>query len=157
MHPNAELLQRFYTAFQQRDGEAMAACYHPEATFTDPAFPGLTGQEPGFMWRMLCERADDLSIRFDGIEADETKGKAHWEADYTFSTTGRFVKNVIDAEFTFRDGLIHTHVDTFDFWTWSRQALGLPGLFLGWSPFLRNKVSGTAKGQLARYIAKRTS
>ncbi len=26
-HPNAELLERFYAAFDARDGAAMAACY----------------------------------------------------------------------------------------------------------------------------------
>lgn len=26
-HPNAELIERFYQAFQRLDGEAMAACY----------------------------------------------------------------------------------------------------------------------------------
>ncbi|MCA3800540.1 MAG: nuclear transport factor 2 family protein, partial [Burkholderia sp.] len=26
-HPNTELIQRFYTAFQQRDIDAMLACY----------------------------------------------------------------------------------------------------------------------------------
>lgn len=28
-HPNAELIERFYQAFQRLDGEAMAACYAP--------------------------------------------------------------------------------------------------------------------------------
>jgi ketosteroid isomerase-like protein len=155
MHPNAELVTRFYTAFSERDGEAMAACYHPDATFSDPAFPDLKGDEPGWMWRMLCERGEDLVIRFRDVEADDTRGSAHWDADYTFSTTGRMVNNSIDAAFTFEDGLIRTHVDTFDFYTWSRMALGMPGLLLGWTPLLRNKVQGTANQQLQKYIAKR--
>jgi len=154
MHPHAELITRFYTAFSERDGEAMAACYHPEATFSDPVFPGLKGREPGGMWRMLTSRADDLVIRFRDVSADDQQGTAHWDADYTFSATGRFVKNSIDAQFTVREGLIHTHVDDFDFWAWSRQALGMPGLFLGWSSFLQNKVRGQAGGQLQKFLAK---
>ena len=133
----------------------MTACYHPDATFSDPAFPGLTGEQPGMMWRMLCERADDLEIRFRDVKADDHGGSAHWDADYMFSTTGRMVHNSIDAVFTFEDGLIRTHVDTFYFYAWSRMALGVSGLLLGWTPFLRNKVSSTARGQLDRYIAKR--
>lgn len=154
MHAHAELLTRFYTAFADGDGDAMAACYHPEATFSDPVFPALEGAAPGYMWKMLCERATDLEIRFRDVQADDRSGSAHWDADYTFSTTGRMVNNRIDAAFTFQDGLIKTHVDTFDFYAWSRMALGTSGLLLGWTPFLRNKVQATAGGQLERYIAK---
>ncbi|MOA55161.1 hypothetical protein D3C78_1789040 [compost metagenome] len=39
-----------------------------------------------------------------------------------------------------RDGLICQHDDTFDLWRWSRQALGVPGMLLGWSPLVQNKV-----------------
>lgn len=154
MHPHAELMTRFYTAFAERDAETMASCYHPEARFSDPVFPELTGDEPGWMWRMLCARGKDLEVRFSDVQADDTGGSAHWDADYTFSTTGRMVNNRIDAVFTFEDGLIKTHTDTFDFYAWSRMALGVPGLLLGWTPILRNKVRGTAAGQLQKYMAK---
>jgi len=33
-----ELIQRFYAAFDRRDGDAMAACYAPGARFSDPVF-----------------------------------------------------------------------------------------------------------------------
>lgn len=42
-HPNAELIERFYQAFQRLDGEAMAACYAPQATFHDPASANCAG------------------------------------------------------------------------------------------------------------------
>ena len=38
MHPNARLLQDFYSAFQRRDAAAMAACYHPDVHFRDEVF-----------------------------------------------------------------------------------------------------------------------
>ncbi|HND34209.1 MAG TPA: nuclear transport factor 2 family protein, partial [Myxococcota bacterium] len=90
---NEALIQTFYAAFQRRDGAAMAECYHPEAEFSDPVFPGLKGSEPGEMWKMLCSRANDLKIEFSAVQADERSGKAHWEAWYTFSATGRKVHN----------------------------------------------------------------
>ena len=37
---------------------------------------------------------------------------------------------------------------------WSRQALGPKGLALGWTPFLRRKVGGTAKAGLDKFMAK---
>jgi ketosteroid isomerase-like protein len=154
MHPNAALIDRFYAAFARKDGEAMAACYHPEIRFSDPVFPNLAGPEAGGMWRMLTSRATDLRVEHSAVQADDQTGSAHWEAWYTFATTGRPVHNIIDARFRFRDGLIVEHTDTFDFWRWSRQALGLPGVLLGWTPIIRGKVQGTAGGQLKKFVAK---
>ena len=44
--------------------------------------------------------------------------------------------------------------DRFDFWRWSRQALGAPGVLLGWTPMLRGKVRGQAGANLQRFLAK---
>lgn len=43
----------------------------------------------------------------------------------------------------------------FDFWAWSRQALGIPGLVLGWTPFFRRMVRAQAAANLEKYLAKR--
>ena len=152
MHPNARLIETLYRSLAARDAAGMAACYHPEIHFTDEVFD-LRGAEVAAMWRMLCERGEDLSVEHHDVAADEATGRAHWDATYTFSATGRKVRNSIDASFRFRDGRIVRHVDRFDFWRWSRQALGLPGLLLGWSGLLRARVARTAAGSLARYAA----
>lgn len=154
MHPHEALLHRFYEAFQQQDAEAMAACYHPEVTFDDPVFQGLVGERAGNMWRMLCSRATDLEITFDAVTADDQTGQAHWEARYTFSPTGNPVHNVIDARFTFRDGLIASHRDTFDLWRWSRMALGVKGVLLGWAPPVQGAIRKQALKGLAAWEAK---
>ncbi|MEL6614515.1 MAG: nuclear transport factor 2 family protein [Bacteroidota bacterium] len=151
-HPHADLINRFYDALSRRDGDAMAACYHPEVHFQDPVFD-LHGERAGHMWRMLCARGRDLTVEASGVRADDESGAAHWEARYTFSQTKRSVHNVVDAAFTFEDGLIQTHRDRFDFWRWSRQALGAPGVLLGWTPWLRAKVSAEASRGLDRWIA----
>jgi len=155
MHPNAALLTTFYTAFAKRDGDAMAACYADDVQFSDPVFPSLTGSDAGDMWRMLCERGADLVVESSNIRADDTNGSAHWEAHYTLSSTGRKVHNIIEATFTFRDSKIATHTDVFNFWRWSRMALGAPGLVLGWSPIVRNKVRGEAAKGLSIWQSKR--
>lgn len=154
MHPNAELVTRFYEAFARRDGAAMAACYHDDVRFSDPVFPDLRGERAGAMWKMLTGRADDLDIQFSGVAADDARGKAHWVARYTFSQTGKKVVNVIDAAFEFRDGRIVRHTDTFDFWKWSSQALGVPGKLFGWSSLLRNAVRKKAAKGLDIFMAK---
>jgi ketosteroid isomerase-like protein len=153
VHPHEELIQTFYRAFQKRDADAMAACYHPEIEFSDEAFPLLRGARAGDMWRMLCSRSKDLAVEFRDVHADAGGGRAHWDATYTFSKTGRRVVNRIDATFAFRDGKIVRHVDRFDFWRWSRQALGPVGLLLGWTPIVRRAVRRQAAEQLDAWTA----
>ena len=156
MHAHQALVTRFYQALARRDGDAMAACYHPEVHFCDEVFD-LHGARAGAMWKMLCARGRDLDVVATAVRADDAHGFAHWRADYTFSQTGRAVRNEIDAAFTFGDGLILTHRDRFSFWAWSRQALGVPGVLLGWTPWLRRKVAAEATRSLDRFIAKRAA
>jgi ketosteroid isomerase-like protein len=155
MHPNAELITKFYAAFQKLDAETMASCYASDVHFTDPVFPSLHGNEASDMWRMLASRAKDFSLVFDGVEADEQTGKAHWVAIYLFSQTGNTVVNDIHATFNFRDGKIVRHVDSFNLWRWSRQALGFKGLLLGWTPIVAGVVRKQAAKGLAAFRAKK--
>lgn len=152
---NDETITRFYAAFDRRDGDTMAACYAPGSRFSDPVFGELTGEEAGDMWRMLTGRAEDLRVELPSHEASGDTGRANWVATYTFAQTGRKVVNDIDATFRFENGLIAEHDDRFSFWTWSRQALGPPGLLLGWTPLLRGKVSAQARAGLAEFRAAR--
>jgi ketosteroid isomerase-like protein len=146
--PN-EVIERFYGAFAAKDADGMQACYHPQVSFSDPVFTDLQGEDVMRMWRMLLSRSDDLEIRLGDHSADGASGAAHWTARYTFSRTGRHVVNEIDAAMRFEDGLIIEHRDSFDFWKWSRMALGTSGLLLGWSPMLKNKVRAQSKLMLA--------
>ncbi len=155
MHPNAELIKTFYLAFQKLDAEAMARCYAADVVFGDPVFPALRGQEAGDMWRMLINKAQNFSLVFDGVEADDRQGKAHWIATYTFSQTGNTVVNDIHASFEFRDGKIVRHADRFDLWKWARQALGMKGVLLGWTPIVRNAIQAQAAKGLASFRAHR--
>jgi ketosteroid isomerase-like protein len=149
---NAALIQQFYSAFKKRDYKTMQACYHKDAVFSDPVFRNLNSKEVKAMWQMLLTSAKDLEVEFKDVNASGDKGSAHWEAWYTFTTTGRKVHNVIDAEFVFKDGLIYRHNDHFDFWRWSRMALGMPGILFGWSPMINNKVRHTAKLRLEKFL-----
>ena len=89
MQAHAALITRFYTAFSQRDAAGMAACYHPEVRFSDPAFPQLRGAEASAMWAMLLARGKDLQLTFSDVSADAEQGRAHWDATYTFSKTSK--------------------------------------------------------------------
>jgi ketosteroid isomerase-like protein len=150
---NKQLIERFYEAFNRHDGDAMAACYAPGARFHDPVFQELRGEEPGAMWRMLTSRADDLRVELVEHDADDTTGSAHWLADYTFTQTGRPVHNDVRARFRFADGLIAEHDDSFGFHGWARQALGPPGLLLGWTPVVQGPVRRRARAGLDEFLA----
>jgi hypothetical protein len=160
---STDTIEALYGAFARLDGRAMQACYADDAVFSDPVFDLHGRTQIGGMWRMLCDSASQHGaevwrIETRGIEAlgpGASQGRAHWEAWYRFSATGRDVHNVIDATFTFDPNhRILSHRDRFDFWRWSRQALGLPGTLLGWTPMLRAKVQAKARGRLEAYLAK---
>jgi ketosteroid isomerase-like protein len=146
---NAELLDRFYAAFNARDGATMAACYAADARFSDPVFVDLEGREPGAMWVMLTSRATDLRVDLVERQADDVSGTARWIARYTFAETGRPVVNDVRSTFRFRDGLIAEQRDDFAFYRWARQALGAPGVLLGWTPIVRAAVRRKARTGLA--------
>ena len=127
------ILQKFYKSFQSLDAEGMAACYHPEIIFEDPAFGQLKGVHASNMWRLLCEnqKGKGMAVSFELL----SEKRVHWEAQYVFSRTGRKVHNKIDADFEFKDGLIIKHNDHFDLHRWAGMALGMQGKLIGWTTF----------------------
>ncbi|MEP7257209.1 MAG: nuclear transport factor 2 family protein [Flavitalea sp.] len=154
MNQHEKLIEKFYTSFQKLDAAGMNSCYHNDILFFDPVFQDLHGDKAKAMWQMLCSSAIQFSLTFSKIIADDEYGSCTWQASYIFSATGRKVVNYVNAKFRFRDGLIVEHMDDFDVWKWSRQALGLSGILLGWSPLIKNKISATAAKNLDTFIHK---
>jgi ketosteroid isomerase-like protein len=150
MHPNEELITKFYTSFQNRDSPGMIDCYAAAVQFADPVFTDLKGDRAKAMWQMLCARGSDLKIVFSNVQANDDVGLAHWEATYTFS--GRKVHNVIDAAFQFKNGQIVQHQDSFDLWKWAGMALGPIGVVLGWTPFIQKRIRQAANDRLDKFI-----
>jgi ketosteroid isomerase-like protein len=155
MHPNAELITKFYSAFQKLDWQTMVDCYHADVEFSDPVFRDLQGWKAGAMWRMLCERAQDFSLEFRDVQADDAQGSAYWEATYTFSKTGNRIVNKIRASFTFRDGKIVKHVDRFSLWRWAGMAMGIAGKLTGWLPPVQNRIRAEAGSGLEMFIKRK--
>ena len=154
MSREAELVERFYAAFNGRDHRAMAAAYAPDARFSDPVFTSLAGPRIGAMWRMLCERARDLRVECGPVTLDGGTARAQWQAWYTYTATGRPVHNRIDASFVIADGLIVRHEDRFGLYRWARQALGAKGVLLGWTPLVQGAIRAQAAKALERFEAK---
>lgn len=158
MNANERTIESFYNAFARLEPDAMAECYANDIAFDDEVFSLHGKRDVMGMWRMLCavtreKGADVWQLRFSDVHAEGAAGHAHWDAHYRFSATGRIVDNSIDARFEFGpDGRIVRHRDSFDFWRWSRQALGAPGWAMGWTPMLRAKVRARADANLRRYM-----
>ena len=133
------------------------ACYAADVRFSDPVFTDLQGAEVSDMWRMLCSRAEDFSLTFDSVHADDHAGSARWVATYRFSATGRQVVNHIQARFVFRDGSIIEHRDHFDLWRlgtpgvgWQRAAAGLGATGSG----CHSSAGGTRPGAIPRFTLR---
>jgi hypothetical protein len=145
------LLHKFFEGFKARDFQQMASCCHPDVHFSDAVFD-LTAEEVTAMWHMLCARAKDLQLVYTIGPVDSVKGHAYWEATYTFKKTGLKVHNKVNSTFYFKDGLIIKHEDDFDFWRWSRMALGTTGFMLGWIPVFRRAFGKKAYAMLQQFI-----
>ena len=156
MTPNETTINKFYTAFSNGDAEQMCECYHPNVQFRDPVFGLLKGKDVCQMWKMLLERnKGKIKIDFSEVKANEHLGSAYWIAKYNFSKTNRKVVNTIASKFHFQEGLIIKQTDDFDVWKWSKQALGIPGLLLGWTGFMQKKIQEQARMALKKYSEKK--
>ncbi len=155
MQTNAEVINRFYTAFQQKDYQGMNACYSDDIVFSDPAFGLLRGEEAKYMWEMLCKNAKDFSLTYSDIELlDEEYATCKWTATYTFSQTGRKVVNRIKAFMRLKDGIIIEHSDAFPLSKWAAQALGWKGQLFGWMGWMKRAIQKKARKNLVAFIER---
>jgi SnoaL-like polyketide cyclase. len=156
MPTNKQIIEKFYTAFQQLDYKTMQDCYSPDIVFSDPVFLLLRGEEVKAMWEMLCRNARDFSLTFSDIEIiDEEYATCNWTASYTFSKTGNHVVNHIKAFMRFRDGKITEHSDGFRLSSWAAQAFGWKGVLFGWSGYMKRKIQRNARRNLAYFMQSR--
>lgn len=154
---NQQLITKFYTCFQKKDYKGMQECYADTATFSDEVFVNLNSEQVKAMWEMLCIRGTDLSLSFKNVTAQGNKAAAEWEAHYTFSVSKRMVVNHVKGDFVIENSKIVKHIDTFDFYKWSKQALGFPGALLGWTGFFKNTVRKGAMKSLNDFMSKKTA
>ena len=158
MNNNKQTIERFYTAFQQLDYNAMQQCYSDDIIFSDPVFLLLKGEEVRAMWEMLCKNARNFSLSFSDIELiDEEYATCGWTASYTFSKTGKKVVNNVKAFMKLKDGKIIEHSDGFRLSTWAAQALGWKGILLGWTGFMKRGIQKNARKNLAYFMQSKNA
>jgi ketosteroid isomerase-like protein len=156
MTTHADIISKFYTAFQKLDYQAMNSCYSDNIIFNDPAFGMLHGEEAKAMWEMLCTKAKDFSLTYSNIQSlDEEYATCDWVATYTFSQTGNKVVNHIKAFMKLKEGKIIEHSDAFRLSKWAAQALGWKGVLFGWMGWMQRKIKKSARVNLEKFMAKR--
>lgn len=154
MNDNRQVIERFYTAFQNLDYKAMQDCYSDDIVFSDPVFLLLKGDEVKAMWEMLCRNARDFSLSFSDIELlDPDYATCKWTATYTFSKTGRRVVNHCKAFMKLNDGKIIEHSDAFRLSSWLARAFGWKGFWFGWTGFMKRAVQRNAKKNLKQFMS----
>ncbi len=134
----------------------MQECYASDAHFSDPVFLNINADQVKAMWEMFCVNGKDLLVEFKNVSANGATGSAEWTAFYTFSVTGRKVVNRIKANFIIEQGKIVKHIDHFNFYDWCKQALGVSGVLLGWTAYVKNKVRKVAMKNLQDYMNEDT-
>ena len=148
-----KLIKKFYTSFSDGNSKEMVECYHENIVFQDPVFGTLKGERAIKMWEMLLsKKKDDTKISFDNIQTSVKNGKANWVAEYVYGQNNRKVINRVSTDFKFKEGKIIEHIDTFDLWKWTRQAMGILGYLIGWTPFMKSKIQKTTNKKLDKFI-----
>ena len=153
MNSNKELINNFYSAFQQLDFQGMSSCYDENIVFFDPVFGLLSEPEVNSMWQMVCTTAVDFSLTYGNIlELDDEYCTCDWVSTSTFLGTNRRVVNKVRANMRFSEGKIIEHSDAFSIHQWSKQAMGLSGELLGWNSFFQRGIKNRAKKKLTEFL-----
>lgn len=110
-HPNAELLQGYFEAFQRGDLDATAACFDQDVAFHEPGRHPLSGTHEGpsaviDFFKGVIERTGG-TLRLDQVgalvaDADTGAAQLHFSAR---SADGPMAIEALEL-FTFRDGRI---------------------------------------------------
>lgn len=150
---NKEIINKFYTSFSNGNVKGMLECYHKDIVFQDAVFGKLEGERAFKMWEMLLsKKKQNTIITFNNVEATAEKGKANWVVKYEYGAKKRKVINKVQANFKFKDSKIIEHLDDFNLWKWTQQAIGPAGYLMGWTTYMKNKIQKTTKSKLDRFI-----
>lgn len=155
------VVDRFFEAFSASDWQTMARCYHDKASFSDPVYPDLREERIVYMWHQLLSAAEtsnlnsgrkkslslnNLKLEYRVLFGDERKAQVLWTASYRYGN--RSVSNEVLSTLAIWDDKIVRQVDEYNFWRWSRQALGLTGLAFGTMPWYQRSVQRSAQSRL---------
>ncbi|SDD35446.1 Ketosteroid isomerase-related protein [Niabella drilacis] len=149
---NIEIIESFFTAFGNRNHQAMNALYSDDIVYSDPLFGMLEGQQVMDKWEMICRDIRDFRLTvIKSEEIDHEYATCQWKATWYSSRSKKQI--VFDAKsfMRFGGGKIIEHSDGFSLTKWIAQAYGLRGQFFGWLNFMKRKVQREYRGRLERF------
>ena len=152
---SASVVDRLFEALRRADASVIDACYHPQISYSDSVFEDLRGARVALRWRMLLQQADGFSLEHGLVFADERKAQVQWTADYRLR--GKRIRVPILSTLAIWDDLIVRQVDEYNFWQYSRQAQGIPGLLLGGLEPFQKIVRRRARRDLERFATSVSS
>lgn len=136
MHPNEDLIHRFFRAMQKHDLSSALLCYHNDITYEDDLFRELKQNDVVKMWEMRMAENPDWEIEYRDVEASAVWGRAYWTLVYGKTKSGKRKRRHIVARFTFLDEKILYHSDAFNLYNWVTENRGAWWRVLVWfSPF----------------------
>ncbi|MFZ5443124.1 MAG: nuclear transport factor 2 family protein [Myxococcota bacterium] len=123
----ADVVRRFYEAFEAKDVDAMEQLYAPNLRFQDAIFSFDDAAGAAHMWRKLFQVDPHAKLSFTLDSADGATVKGHWVADYHVG--GRPVHNEVSTTMRVEGGKIVQHTDDFSWKKWAPQAFPAGRLF----------------------------
>lgn len=109
----------------------MSSFWHPDFTFSDPAFPNLTGARAKAMFHMFITNRETSKMKVTitspaaavaGGPADTYS--ASYNCDYLFGESSVPVHNEINCVIELKDGKVWKQSDDFHLGNWAKQSLG---------------------------------
>ena len=83
-NPFTEIPKKLYQALNDRDYKSMWKLYAMDATFSDPAYGSLKGDEIKAMWHQICVRNTDLEAEILSVTQNDAQTISYsWKASYT--------------------------------------------------------------------------
>jgi hypothetical protein len=143
------LVERFFNAFGNGDWRTMARCYHDKASFTDPIFPDLRGEQIVYYWHQWFKENEGIKLNYSQLFADERKAQVQWNVRYTYQ--GRAVKHDATSTLAIWDDQIVRHVDEFALGGYLRQREGLLTGLLSGIPLVHQRVQRSARSRLDKH------
>lgn len=123
----ADVVTRFYEAFEAKNVDAMEQLYAPNLRFKDAIFSFDDAAGATHMWRKLFQVDPNAKLAFTLDSADGATVKGHWVADY--HVNGRPVHNEVSTTMRVEGGRIVEHTDDFSWKKWAPQAFPAGRLF----------------------------
>jgi|AntRauTorcE11898_2_1112593.scaffolds.fasta_scaffold21693_2 hypothetical protein len=157
-NPFTEIPKKLYQALNDRDYKSMWKLYAMDATFSDPAYGSLKGDEIKAMWHQICVRNTDLEAEILSVTQNDAQTISYsWKASYTHAMYNGEIENVINGEITVdKNGNILSQHETYSLWKWFSMAIGIAGKLLGWRTSMRENLQRSVRKSLDDFMEKKS-